>query len=92
MATEWKSQQGDGKYALQFETDDREKYMLVENAAHMAVLAVNKYTIHGRWIYERTYREADECHCSLCGQLMTTQKGKRMNYCPNCGAKMDAEL
>lgn len=44
---------------------------------------------HGSWIYNKTYYEADECNCSVCGQLMTTQKGKRMNYCPNCGAKMD---
>ena len=37
MATEWKAQQGDGKYRLQFETDDKEKYKLVEKAAQMAV-------------------------------------------------------
>ena len=44
---------------------------------------------HGNWIYNLTYYESDECNCSLCGQLMTTAKGVRMNYCPNCGAKMD---
>lgn len=43
---------------------------------------------HGKWIYERTYYEADECHCSLCDQRMTTRKGERMKYCPNCGADM----
>ena len=37
MATSWKSQIGDGKYALQFETDDVEKYKLVEKSAQMAV-------------------------------------------------------
>ncbi len=37
MATSWKSQQGDGEYALQFETDNKEKYKLVEKAAQMAV-------------------------------------------------------
>lgn len=42
----------------------------------------------GKWIFKRTYYEADECNCSVCGQLMTTAKGVRMNYCPNCGAKM----
>lgn len=46
---------------------------------------------HGRWIYKRTYYEADECNCSLCNQLMTTAKGIRMNYCPKCGAEMDEE-
>lgn len=44
---------------------------------------------HGEWVYNLTYYESDECNCSLCGQLMTTAKGVRMNYCPNCGAKMD---
>ena len=43
----------------------------------------------GKWIFNKTYYEADECNCSVCGQLMTTAKGNRMNYCPNCGAKMD---
>lgn len=37
MATSWKSQQGNGEYALQFETDDKRKYKLVEKAAQMAV-------------------------------------------------------
>ena len=37
MATSWKSQQGDGKYSLQFETDCKEKYKNVEKAAQMAV-------------------------------------------------------
>lgn len=37
MATSWKSQQGDGTYRLQFETDDVEKYKLVEKSAQMAV-------------------------------------------------------
>lgn len=44
---------------------------------------------HGRWIYKSTYYELDECNCSECGQLMTTPHGKRMNFCPNCAAKMD---
>ena len=46
---------------------------------------------HGRWVHAKTYYESDECNCSLCGQLMTTKIGKRMNYCPNCGGKMDGD-
>lgn len=45
--------------------------------------------VHGMWVYAKTYYDIDECNCSLCGQLMTTAIDKRMNYCPNCGAKMD---
>ena len=46
---------------------------------------------HGEWLYKSSYYEADECNCSLCGQRMTTAKGVRMNFCPNCGANMDKE-
>ena len=45
----------------------------------------------GEWLYDRSYYEADECYCSLCNQLMTTAKGLRMNFCPNCGADMRKE-
>ena len=45
--------------------------------------------VYGMWVYAKTYYDIDECNCSLCGQLMTTAIDKRMNYCPNCGAKMD---
>lgn len=37
MATSWKSQIAYGTYRLQFETDDIEKYNLVEKASQMAV-------------------------------------------------------
>ena len=43
----------------------------------------------GKWVFKRLYKEADECICSECGQLMTTAHGKRMRFCPNCGAKME---
>ena len=35
--TGWNSQQGGGKYALQFETDDRDLYKLVEKACQLAM-------------------------------------------------------
>lgn len=45
----------------------------------------------GKWVFKRLYHEADECICSECGQLMTTAHGKRMRFCPNCGAKMEVK-
>jgi len=42
----------------------------------------------GYWIEGGIYRDVIECNCSECGQLMTTAATVRMNYCPNCGAKM----
>jgi tRNA(Ile2) C34 agmatinyltransferase TiaS len=60
-------------------------YGVVQNAPAEDVAPV----MHGEWVFKLSRYEADECNCSLCGQLMTTAKGVRMNYCPNCGAKMD---
>ena len=45
----------------------------------------------GHWIEGGIYRDVIECTCSECGQLMTTVASVRMNYCPNCGAKMKGE-
>lgn len=42
MATEWKSQQGDDKYAIQFETTRHDLYKLVEKACQKAVDKANK--------------------------------------------------
>ena len=45
----------------------------------------------GHWIEGGIYRDVIECNCSECGQLMTTVATVRMNFCPNCGAKMKGE-
>ena len=47
--------------------------------------------VHASWEFKRKYGEADECVCSVCGQLLTTKTGERMKHCPNCGARMDKE-
>ena len=64
---------------------DREQYQKGFDDARKGAVPV----VHGMWVYAKTYYDLDECNCSLCGQLMTTAIDKRMNYCPNCGAKMD---
>ena len=46
----------------------------------------------GHWIEEKIYRDVIECNCSECGQLMTTAATVRMNFCPNCGAKMTISI
>ena len=40
---------------------------------------------HGRWILNRQGNWA----CSLCGNDPYHDNMKNMNYCPNCGSKMD---
>lgn len=53
---------------------------------------------HGRWILPQkkgclTYDESAYKECSECGEVTFLAKTKcgQMNYCPNCGAKMDLE-
>ena len=99
MATSWKSQMGDGNYALQFETDDVEKYKLVEKSAQMAVDGKTTADIvevkHGKWIEKEEIYGDVYYTCSNCNNDWTTIDGTPqenfMAYCPNCGAKMDGE-
>ncbi len=105
MATSWKSQQGKGEYALQFETDDEGKYKLVEKAAQMAMdgktvddMAEVK---HGEWIDKWDGKYANPTYvCSNCGEKALLEcyinELHQWRYrqslsirCPHCGAKMD---
>ena len=49
-----------------------------------------KHVVHGRW------KQVDEtkCRCSRCDNiaLICLYPHSDMNYCPNCGAKMDEEV
>lgn len=45
-----------------------------------------------KWIFSEAYGQLVTHKCSNCGQLMTTAEGNLMNFCPNCGAKMDLEV
>ena len=92
MATWWNSQQGEGQFSLQFETDDKEKYKLVEKAAQMAVdgktVADFAEVKHGEWALKYRgvghYWECSECKYANCVLPPT-------NFCPNCGAKMEGD-
>ena len=49
--------------------------------------------VHGYWIERTDYVGDTYYDCSACGESWTTIEGdpcdNGMNYCPNCGAKMD---
>lgn len=63
MSTSWKSQVAEGDYRIQFETDDYEKYMVVEKAC---CAVIDKST----WITGRPsegYGDRPEC-CEECSQ------------------------
>ena len=94
MATSWKSQQGNGEYRLQFETDNEEKYKLVEKAAQMAMDGKTTADVeevkHSRWENISGFDV-----CNICGTSPAYCEPKPNNpkgyppYCHNCGAKMD---
>lgn len=51
--------------------------------------------VHGKWEVEEDIFGDDTYICSVCKEpwvLITgTPQNNNMNYCPNCGAKMDLE-
>lgn len=42
--------------------------------------------VHGRWIYDE---KAQRPYCSVCKGYFYGATNSPMNYCPNCGGKMD---
>jgi len=51
--------------------------------------------VHGRWNEIEDYWGDYHYQCSVCGEEWNLDAGtpveNNMNYCPNCGAKMDGE-
>ena len=48
--------------------------------------------VHGRWVHEHTSEGYAWVMCSECETVIhKILINKRLNYCPNCGAKMDGE-
>lgn len=50
-------------------------------------------TAKGEWMYKPNEYDGNTYECSRCGEPWTliegTPKENNMNYCPNCGAKLD---
>lgn len=44
--------------------------------------------VYGKWVYTEEWGVLVTNRCSRCGQTLTTKQEEKMNYCPNCGAKM----
>jgi len=45
---------------------------------------------HGRWITTEYNDGSVLCECSYCGHARS-RDGLPINYCPNCGARMEGE-
>lgn len=105
MSTAWQSQRSKGHYNLQFETDDEQKYKLVEKAAQMAIdgkLITNIEEVnHGEWIEEKIQsylvhpmkfdenREPILQDCITYKCSLCGRKEHTEEPYCNCGAKMD---
>lgn len=46
---------------------------------------------HGKWTVEWETEDTRMLRCSECRMVFNVGKGRDGNYCPNCGARMDAE-
>jgi len=62
---------------------DREFIDIVEAQEVTDVMEV----VHGKWDYDGIALVCNKCSCSIVVEQGTAD----MNYCPNCGAKMDGD-
>ena len=85
MATWFNTQTGCGKYHLQFETDDREKYLVMQEVARRCVDGTHGIIVpFGRWENQDSSYTRFRCSNCKCNNF-----SGRWKYCPACGAKMD---
>ena len=61
----------------------------------LALLKAQEPRVHGRWMecedgWGDCHYQCSECGCEWCLNDGTPEENG-MNYCPNCGAKMDGE-
>ena len=83
-------QLGYSSYCLDYVREWRDKYFEITTEDFPAADVVK--VKHGRWIKTRClvggFHDVWGSDCSECG---TTVKDDYPNYCPNCGAKMEAK-
>lgn len=88
---------GAGKdgYFLRFETDDKEQYLYMQEAARLCLDGKIKGNTsgvyperHAHWMDGAGIGKSFTHHCSICG----AGGYPSWNYCCICGAKMDEEV
>lgn len=85
--------------------EEYEDYLLIcesggLNTAHEMLEAAREFPAvdaeavrHGKWIAENIRKKSYLRQCSVCNKIAYfCGTGCSYNYCPNCGAKMDAEV
>ena len=85
----WEPGKNDAEYIRLLESSRNEWQKIAQKAiAKLKMLSkVQKSVVHGQWINILDKHEWDQKMCSVCGDYFCCQ----VNYCPNCGAKMDGK-
>lgn len=74
------------------------KYFVVDNHIELAKHLVNNGVMvqkHGRWIDHYTDIVCSECGAEYSDEIVFMNRDfecNELNYCPNCGAKMNKEM
>ena len=65
----------------------------INHIAEAVVSKLNKSVRYGKWINISISANGDKslAECDLCGAIVHNNFSSTINYCPNCGAKMDGE-
>ena len=78
----------------QIEKVDSGYIVEVFNTRHVAQAPTTDKVNRGKWLYKGARGRFPICECSICGNAENADwaiLGDNVNYCPNCGAKMDKE-
>lgn len=96
MATGFSTRSGPDGYRLNFDTDNLDYYLLMQEIARHCIDGKPAADVapvrHGRWIHP--VPGDGENHCSVCHAEQPWFYGYgyyEPDYCPNCGARMDKE-
>ena len=67
---------------------------LMEDAADAIEALQAQLPKRGKWVREMNVYDEPFYHCSACGECFDSNRDDThgiFNYCPNCGAKMEAQ-
>lgn len=63
----------------------------VQNAFKLAIKALEQTRPKGKWIIRPDRASDIEYRCSECGKIQFADDTNELNYCCNCGSKMEME-
>jgi len=98
--TLFNTQIGNGEFRLQFETDDKNKFLYMQEKARRCVdnKIESDQPVHAHWVRMHVSEIEDAFVCSRCQRVTTFHKNAPfeivLEECPycHCGAKMDEEI